>query len=299
MSMKIIVLSIFFIMFILTHNISFVSADYVVLPETCRYNLANPGSFIKNWYGQYDQVFQTSGMIGFADETQEMNISIDSLQFWGAENSISQIYLDISNSTYTFQDRPYFNDGLGYPNLNETYNQNWINIEPIYNSWGCPAYDININYIDVSSIPWNISISLKAYSYINMSPFPVPTSYPTPSPTPSPSPTTPPAFNDTNGTGFTPDSSGSESFASYADGIITNISDGTQLMFSLISYPISVLNYSISSINSSLNHSSYAVSMSFLLEVIPAFDNALPNKFKAVITYGLVLMAILINLGRE
>src|SRR4030042_115733 len=232
MSMKTIFLFVFFTLFILT-PIPVLGVE--LLSESCRYNLGNPGSYIKNWYGQYDQVFQTSGMIGFADETQEMNISVDSLQFWGAENSISQIYLDISNSTYTFQDRPYFNDGLGYPNLNETYNQNWINIEPIYNSWGCPAYDININYIDVSSIPWNISISLKAYSYINMSPFPVPTSYPTPSPTPSPSP----------------------------------------------------------------NHSSYAVSMSFLLEVIPAFDNALPNKFKAVITYGLVLMAILIILGRE
>lgn len=124
--------------------------------------------------------------------------------------------------------------------------------------------------------------------------------FPVITPSPSPSPTAPPSYNntDTNGS-FIIDESGSIDFVSYSDGIVSSISDSTQLMFSMVSYPISVLNSSIYLINSSLNHSSYTVSMSFLMEIIPAFDQALPNKFKAVITFGLVLMAILIILGRE
>lgn len=87
-------------------------------------------------------------------------------------------------------------------------------------------------------------------------------------------------------------------WGSYSYNVVSSFNATVSNIFNIIDYPFSGLRSGIQSVNSSLNNSTYNLSMSFLVVVVPPIISAIPNKIKALITLYLVFLIILIILGK-
>lgn len=88
-------------------------------------------------------------------------------------------------------------------------------------------------------------------------------------------------------------------WGNYSSQVIGSMNSTIYSIFQIVDYPFLGLRSGIQSINSSLNNSTYNLSMSFLVVVVPPIINAIPNKIKTIITLYLIFLVILIILGRE
>lgn len=88
-------------------------------------------------------------------------------------------------------------------------------------------------------------------------------------------------------------------FSNYSASVVASFNSSIFYIFDVIDYPISGMGLGIQSINSSLNNTTYNLSMSFLVVTVPPIINAIPTKIKALITLYLILLIILIVVGRD
>lgn len=130
------------------------------------------------------------------------------------------------------------------------------------------------------------------------SPTPIPTPTYTPFPTPSPITLpnyTPPPISENN----TINNSWSSGYFSYVDGQMSNWNYTISNISAFGTFPITTFRGYVDDVNTSLNSVNYSKSVFVLGLIVPVMVDSLHWKVKALVTFYLVCVLILIVLGRE
>lgn len=259
----------------------------------------------------YPDVSETNSSVSLNDIYIRFNIS-----YFDIANQIPDQVVVLVQVCFKFRTL-YCYDPTTYPGYLEyfgTWQQTFLN--PFNESVSLNVFDINtskdIIYLYgkiISGYTYDASIKqiggqtiaqdLLILNFSNTSQ-PLPTLTPTPTPAPTTVPVAlPTQTSNPNISGTTDEYSTTvgDNYTTWANGVVSSYNSSISSIFSIIDYPFAGMRTGIQSINSSLNNSTYNLSMSFLVVVVPPVINAIPTKIKALISLYLIFLVILIILG--